>query len=148
MMNFTRPFSLFASICTVLLVFTAIAINQARAEVVDIGENQLSDLLAKNVRIVDLRRADEWQDTGVIEGSILETFFDEKGNHRAKQWFESVSGQTSESEQLILICHTGVRSKVVANWLDKFSPYEKIYNVKDGIAKWIGMGRKVVKPEE
>ena len=148
MMNFTRSLPCLTLLCAVLLVFIVTAMNQARAEVIDIGEDQLSDLLAKDVRIVDLRRAEEWQDTGVIEGSILETFFDEKGNHRAKQWFESVSGQTSESEQLILICHTGVRSKLVANWLDKFAPYEKIYNVKDGIAKWIGTGREVVKAEK
>jgi len=40
----------------------------------------LPELLQRGASIVDVRRLEEWQLTGIVEGSQLLTFFDEQGN--------------------------------------------------------------------
>ncbi len=118
-------------------VFFLISLKVGWAEVIDVDNLSLQQLLEKDVKIIDLRRVDEWMETGVVEHSIKLTFFDKHGQHNAKRWLETVSELVESQESVILICHSGVRSRIVANWLDNVSDYPQIYNVKAGIAKWI-----------
>lgn len=122
-------------------------VNIVQAEVVDIDNPTLKTLLAEGIPLVDLRTQGEWAQTGVVAGSIEETFFDEAGKHRAGPWLESVGNQTNGETALILICHSGVRSKVVADWLVANDLYGKVYNVKAGIDHWIRSGGSVTMSE-
>ena len=47
-------------------------------------------------------------------------------------------------EDLILICRSGNRSSVIANFLAERAGYTKVYNVSEGILKWIDDGNPVV----
>jgi hypothetical protein len=51
----------------------------ARAEVVNIDNAELARLAAQGVAVIDIRTEPEGKETGVIAGSKLLTFFDEKG---------------------------------------------------------------------
>ena len=48
------------------------------SEVIEVSNSQLKSLLENNVPIIDIRREEEWKATGIIENSILMTFFDKK----------------------------------------------------------------------
>ena len=47
---------------------------------------------------------------------------------------------------MILICHSGPRSLALSRHLGDNEGYSKIYNVENGIMKWIEDGGAVVKP--
>ena len=62
-------------------------IKLAFAEIVDVNNEQITELSNSNIPIVDVRRSSEWKQTGVIPNSILLTFFDAKGDYNYHQWY-------------------------------------------------------------
>ena len=65
---------LLLSCCLLLAAFGA------RADVVDIDNAELAKLAASGVPVIDIRTRPEWEETGIVPGSHLLTFFDERGN--------------------------------------------------------------------
>ena len=106
-----------------------------RAELVDIDNARLQALIDEGVPVIDVRREDEWQETGIIEGSILQTFFDKAGRYDAPKWLSELSVTIDTSDPFILICHSGTRSSIIGKWLGK--QFETVYNVEDGIVEWL-----------
>ena len=45
----------------------------------NINNSELKELLKKGVRLIDVRRPDEWKETGIVKGSHLLSFFDGRG---------------------------------------------------------------------
>ena len=117
-----------------------------KAEVIEIGNNALASLIDKQVPIIDIRRQEEWSQTGIIEGSILMTFFDKEGKAEVDTWLQNLDSVANRNEPFILICRTGRRTGLVANFLSNKLKYEKVYDVTDGITEWIRKGNTVVKP--
>ena len=109
-----------------------------RTEVVQVDNTTLQELMSQGVQLIDVRRLEEWQETGVVEGSTRETFFDEKGNYDANKWLGELQELANKDQPVALICWTGVRSNVIANWLSNGLGYKTVYNVKKGIKDWIG----------
>ena len=62
-----------AALCCGLL-----AGGSAGAVVIDIDNGELAKLVASGVPLIDIRTSPEWQQTGVVPGSHLLTFFDEQ----------------------------------------------------------------------
>lgn len=111
-----------------------------RAEVINISGDELRSLVTRGVPVVDIRVAWEWRETGVVPGSRKMTFFDDRGGYDAGAWLASLSRVAGRDEPVILICHTGVRSRVIANWLSGGVGYTRVYNVTRGIDDWIRRG--------
>ena len=111
----------------------------------NISNDQLKELLAKNVTIVDIRTEPEWQETGIVEGSKTIVSFQRNGrmNPKFMSEFTKVAGK---NDPVILICRTGSRTAVLANALATDEGYTNIYNVTRGITDWIKAGNPVVKP--
>ena len=98
------------------------------------------------VPIIDIRRSEEWDATGVIEGSHLLTFFDAQGNYDARAWLTKLSAIAVPDERVAIICHSGGRSSVVSRFLDEQVDFQRVFNVRKGIAEWIAEGRPTVSP--
>jgi len=111
----------------------------------NIDNAELKNLLAKGTKIVDIRRPEEWKETGVVEGSKLLMSFDEKGNLSAGFLPELLS-YAPRGEPVILICRTGSRTGFMSNLLSRKFGYSKVLNVENGIVEWIADGNPVVKP--
>ena len=62
-----------------LLCCLALSAVVARAEVIDIDNAELAQLMKSGVPVIDIRTQPEWEDTGVLAGSKLLTFYDERG---------------------------------------------------------------------
>ena len=103
-------------------------------------------LLEQKVPIIDIRRAEEWTQTGIVEGSHLLTFFDAAGNYDARAWLAQLEPIAGKDDPLILICRTGRRTGIVSQFLDKQLGYQKVYNVTKGITHWIDQQHPVVAP--
>ena len=123
-----------------------ISIKLAFAEIVDVNNEQITELSNSNIPIVDVRRSSEWEQTGVIPNSILLTFFDEEGDYNYHQWYEKLRLEIDESKPVILICRSGKRSKIIAQMMNENFDHV-IYNAKRGIISWINEKLITVEPQ-
>lgn len=128
-----------------ILLFVSLFISTfAFAEVVNLTNVQMKELIAENVPVIDIRRSDEWKSTGIVKGSKLMTFFDARGNYNLDKWLAELNKVAGKNDKFILICRSGNRTGQISNYLDKKLGYTKVYHLKDGIKSWIKAGDKVV----
>ena len=104
----------------------------------------LQQLLDRGVPVVDIRRPDEWRETGVLQGSALLTFVDANGRVRPG-FLETLAEHHPPTEPLVLICRTGNRTDVLGRHLVERMGYTRVYNVRDGITEWIRKGLPVAR---
>jgi rhodanese-related sulfurtransferase len=109
----------------------------------NVSDAALQKLLDEGVKIYDIRRPDEWKQTGVIKGSRLLTLFDTKGVN--PDFMPTLSKETKPDEKVIFICRTGNRTLQAANYVAKELHYSQVYNVSGGITGWIRNGFPVEK---
>ena len=121
-------------------------IKLAFAEIVDVNNEQITELSNSNIPIVDVRRSSEWEQTGIVPNSILLTFFDEEGDYNYHQWYEKLRLEIDESKPIILICRSGKRSKIIAQIMNENFDHV-IYNAKRGIISWIDEKLITVEPQ-
>ncbi|MCF8167919.1 MAG: rhodanese-like domain-containing protein [Rhodoferax sp.] len=136
----------FARVKTTLLLSALLGgvIGQAAADVVHIDAAELARLVARGVPVIDIRTAPEWKETGVLAGSKLMTFFDEKGQADAAGWVNRLKPTAGPDQPVILICRTGNRTSAVAQFLSTQVGYKTVYNVTGGIHAWMKAGRPVI----
>ena len=132
--------------CIKFIFCFLITIKLAFAEIVDVNNEQITELSNSNIPIVDVRRSSEWEQTGVIPNSILLTFFDEEGDYNYHQWYEKLRLEINESKPVILICRSGKRSKIIAQMMNENFDHV-IYNAKRGIISWIDEKLITVEPQ-
>lgn len=118
--------------------------NTTLADVIQINSQQLNELLRSGVTVIDIRTPSEWKQTGIVEGSLPIMFFNEKRQPLTEQWMQQVSQIVTPEDELILICRSGNRSGLIANYLSKKLKFVRIYNVERGIKDWIANGYKTV----
>ncbi|MBL8407844.1 MAG: rhodanese-like domain-containing protein [Candidatus Accumulibacter sp.] len=114
-----------------------------RAEVVDIDNAELARLLAAGVPLIDIRTAGEWQETGVVAGSKLLTYFDERGGSNPPVWLQKVQEVARPDQPLIVICRSGNRTRAASQFLSEQAGYRTVYTVKGGIRAWEKEGRSL-----
>jgi len=68
-------------LASALLIFTLSGC--AEPPYTNIDNTQLKELIAQGIPVFDVRRLDEWKQTGVIQGSQLLTFVDKGGRVKA-----------------------------------------------------------------
>jgi rhodanese-related sulfurtransferase len=108
----------------------------------NLDNEQLETMLGQGVPIYDIRRAEEWHQTGVIEGSRLQTFVDRSGRV-LPNFLAHLSQTVDKDDPVILICRTGNRTSTLARHLTEQMGYTQVYNVRNGITRWIRDGRPV-----
>ncbi len=91
-----------------------------------------SALLQSNVPIVDIRTVGEWKETGIIKGAIPIEFFNEKGNYDIPAFLKALNAKVDTSKEFALICRTGSRTKMVAQFLSDELKY-KVIDIEGGI---------------
>lgn len=130
-------------IVTLIILLICASILHA-GEVLNIDNQTLKELILNDVPVIDVRTTAEWKDTGVVEGSHLLMFYDEKGNYDLEKWLADVAAIAEKDQPIILICHSGSRSRQLAKYLTKVEGYKKVYNVKRGIQSWTKKNNHVV----
>jgi rhodanese-related sulfurtransferase len=103
---------------------------------------KLQTMLEQNIPIYDIRRPEEWLQTGVIEGSAMLTFVD-AGGRLQPDFIERFTAAIDKQEPVILICRTGNRTSTLARFLVEQLGYTQVYNVRNGITRWISDDRPV-----
>ncbi len=127
-------------ICLLLLT------SQVFAEIKKVDNQEIIALMKSGIPIIDIRTADEWKNTGVIQQSHLLTFFDNQGNHNTEKWMTSLKLIANKNDPVILICRSGRRSGIVAKILEEQENYTRIYDASSGMVSWINSKHKTFKP--
>ncbi len=97
--------------------------------------------------VIDIRREDEWEQYGVIEGSHQITFFDEIGKYDLEAFLEEFTKVvTGKEEPFILVCAHANRTKTIAETLGIQLGYKNVYELDGGINwGWIDEGFQTLK---
>ena len=130
----------------IILIINVLVTSFAFSDVIEIGNIELKSLLQKKIPLIDIRRKDEWKSTGIVENSILMTFFDKNGKANTNEWLKELNKIANKNDPVILICRTGRRTGIIAKFLSEKVGYRLIYDVTDGITDWIKKGNTVVNP--
>ena len=126
------------------LIFDVELVSLTPPPFVSINNSQLVAKLESGIKLIDIRRVEEWKQTGVVDGSIKSTAFDGQGRF-LKSFSEMLAKTVKPDEEFAVICRTGNRSSVLANWLVTEGGYKNVLNVQDGIVLWIEQGLSVNK---
>lgn len=110
----------------------------------NVDNQQLKTMLDEGVTIIDIRRPEEWKQTGVVKGSQRLTSFD-KGGRLMPGFLPAFTRNISKDQPVILICRTGNRTRALSAHLSRELGYTNIYNVKNGITQWIREGNPVTR---
>ena len=101
------------------------------------------ELVNSGIKIIDIRTAGEWEQTGIVKDSIPITFFDIRGNYDAQKFIGMLNNHVKKGEEFALICRTGNRTTAVSDFLGK-QGYDVI-NLKGGVKSLGEQGYKLVK---
>ena len=110
----------------------------------NIDNAKLKELIAQGVTVVDIRRKEEWQQTGIVEGSKTITFFDNMGRINPN-FVPEFTAIAQKDQPVALICRTGSRTQAASQAVAQQLGYKKVMNVTHGITGWIAERRPVVK---
>ncbi len=109
----------------------------------NVDNDGLKALLDQGVPLYDVRRPEEWRQTGVVAGSRLLTYVDARGRLNP-ELLPRIQAEVPKDAPIALICRTGNRTDSLARELAE-QGYTRIYNVRDGITRWIAAGNPVVR---
>ena len=110
----------------------------------NVDNAQLKALLAQGVPIYDIRRPEEWRQSGVVAGSRKLTFVD-AGARLNADFIPTFTREVSREQPVIVICRTGSRTDALARELVGKMGYTQVYNVRNGITGWIGESNPVAR---
>jgi len=93
----------------------------------------------KSTLLVDIRRPDEWQQTGVIDGALLVTYTD------AQSFLRTVAPHLKPGQSLSVICRSGNRSSRASRQLAEITE-AKVVDIQGGMNRILAEGYKPVLP--
>lgn len=126
------------------LFIALLLVGCAEPPYTNVDNTQLKALMQQGVPLYDVRRPEEWRQTGVVEGSRLLTYVDARGRLNP-ELLPRLQAEVPKDAPIALICRTGNRTDSLARELAELG-YTRIYNVRHGITRWVAEGNPVVRP--
>ncbi|MBC2860987.1 FKBP-type peptidyl-prolyl cis-trans isomerase [Stappia sp. 28M-7] len=124
------------------LRFEVELLRVSKANFGTLDNSQLKERLASGAVLVDIRRPDEWKETGVIDGARLITFFDREGKVNPG-FMDELAAVAGKEDRIVFVCRSGNRSEVLARFLSERAGYTAIDSVGQGMVGWITAGNPV-----
>jgi rhodanese-related sulfurtransferase len=122
---------------------TMAALPSAASELArDVSPAEVRSLKDQGAVVIDVRRADEWRQTGIVDGSRLITAFDANGR-LVPAFTNQVQAVAGKNGLVVLICRTGNRSAAAAKLLAD-AGYDQVFNAAGGITRWQAEGQTTV----
>lgn len=129
----------------ILLFLLTFVIAQSAQAFMQQKNIPLTTALAKTqLKIVDIRREEEWQQTGIVEGSYTITFFNKNGEFNMNDFVKKLSKVVGKDETFAIICRTGHRTGIAVQYLHQ-AGYTNVINLKGGITEAVQNGVPLVK---
>jgi len=101
----------------------------------------------EGIAVIDIRRPDEWEHYGTIEGSHKITFFDSIGAYDLDEFLEAFTKiVTSKEQPFVLVCAHANRTKAIGKIMGSKFGYKNVYELDGGINwGWIDKGLETIK---
>ena len=96
------------------------------------------------VVVIDIRRAEEWVETGIIEGAHTITAFTQSGELHPEFQAKFTAIVPTPETPVMLYCRTGNRTGVIGNALVSQLGYSDVTHLSEGIVGWVAGGAPVV----
>jgi rhodanese-related sulfurtransferase len=129
----------------VLLFLSALVLVACTpAPYTEVDSAGLRELLRQGVPLYDIRRPEEWRQTGVVEGSRPLTWVDDAGRVNPA-FLDTIQRDIPRDQPVAVICRTGNRTAQLARELMEKHGYTRVYNVTDGITAWLAEGHPVAR---
>ena len=113
-------------------------------ELRQMNPDELQEAQAQGAVIIDIRREDEWQTTGIIDGAKTITAFTKDGRLHQEFQEKFLSLAPSLKAQIVLYCRTGNRTTKLGNALVNQLGYSNLSHLRNGITGWFKSGRKSI----
>ena len=94
--------------------------------------------------IIDIRREEEWHETGIIEGAETVTAFEASGRVNPDFLDSFRSFVPSPDTPVMLYCRTGNRTTSLGNALIEQLGFTDVTHLSDGITGWVANGQTTV----
>ena len=110
----------------------------------ELSPNEFIDAQSKGGVVIDIRREEEWKETGVLKGSHKITAFTKDGKIHPefpKKFFDLI---TDIDTPILLYCRTGNRTGVLGKALIDQIGQTNVNHLSDGIVGWKKQGLSVV----
>lgn len=110
----------------------------------DLSPTELMTYQSSGVVIVDIRRNEEWRDTGIINGAKTITAFTKAGSLHPdfqEKFTELVSDQDTP---FVLYFRSGRRTGILRDALETSMGFKKAMHLSGGIVGWKKDGKKLV----
>ena len=127
----------------IFLVIFVLLTKFVNAEVIDINNRELSNLIEKKIKIIDVRTQNEWKSNGIIKGSFLRSLLNKNKKFIFEDWYKMFNNDFGRNKSIIFICASGVRSNYISHLVKNKNPDLIVYNLKKGINNWIRSGYKI-----
>lgn len=114
---------------------------------VSLGQATPADLLQAQkdgVVIVDIRRPDEWSQTGVIAGAKTITAFEANGSLHPKFQQKFMALVTSPETPVLLYCRSGSRTTNLGMALVEQLGFSQVTHLSEGILGWTADGYETI----
>ncbi|MBK9776050.1 MAG: rhodanese-like domain-containing protein [bacterium] len=120
----------------------------AHARVIDVDADGLLALQAAGAPVIDIRREDEWEMTGIIPGSLLLTFFDEYRRYDLDTWLAAFDRVADRNQPFVLVCRNGVRTRRLGRYLHGVCGWTGVHHLAGGLRPWAESGRPMDLPPD
>ena len=109
----------------------------------------LLDAQKDGVIIIDIRRENEWVETGIIKGVETITAFTETGQLHPEFQERFMAVVENPETAIMLVCRSGTRTGNLGNALISQLGFGNVSHLSDGMIGWMEQGMKTVpfKPE-
>ena len=107
------------------------------SSLVDLQPKIVEKMINDNIVMIDVRRPEEWNRTGIIKNAHPITFFDEYGNYDLESWMSEFQKiVTSKDQTFVLICAHARRTKIIGDFLIE-QGYKNTSHLFGGMALWL-----------
>ena len=117
-------------------------------QLLEINEAKLIEAQKKGSLVVDIRRKEEWIETGFIEGSELITAFESNGALHSEFQSKFFSFIRQKDTPIILYCRSGNRSRKLGDALVSQVGLTNVSHLENGILGWMSSGYETVSFQE
>ena len=111
----------------------------ADARVGELDPAGLQALQAAGAPVIDIRRDEEWEQTGIIPGSHLLTFFDQYRRYDLDAWLTAFDRVAARDRPFVLVCRNGVRTRRLGRYLDGLG-WPHVHHLTGGLRQWTDAG--------
>ena len=110
----------------------------------NLSSAELMTQQSNGVVIVDIRRNEEWKDTGIINGAETITAFTKAGSLHPDFQAKFASLVSNPDTPFVLYCRSGRRTGILRDALETSMGFTKAMHLSGGIVGWKKDGKNLV----